>query len=520
MLGNGWFSHDDDVPIAWGKVLSRGPFADDPILRLQLNVTFTDGTSTSIVSDNTWKSTAGPITSNEICRGESYDARLEKTGWTSPDYDDSDWGKTVIAKSPSGAPVSQMLAPVKVMKTLKPVKISKLADGVYVYDFGQHFSGWSRLRVRGPKGAKVTLRHAGALDDKGHLDIKSQRNVEQTDTYTLKGEGLEIWEPRFTLHGFRYVEMTGFPGTPAAENLEGRFVYNSVETCGSFECSNPLLNQIHHNACWTFMSSLQGIPQDAGDRPERVAWLGDTGFVCEDYLYNFDTAVFWAKWLDDIKDSQKTDGDIPVVSPLHWRNPYRSRFPCWKSTYPVIAWYLYQYYGDERVLAEHYDGMKKLVAFFAAKTEGHILKGGLGDHMEPDRPSGKSNFRPTRTPGDLTSTAYYYYDTLIVARAAAIIGKVDEAKHYHELAEQIKKAFIKEFFDEKTNQFATGSQTSNATALFLGLVPKGKEPAVLKNLVDDIIVKMKAISRRESWVPTPWSKSLARTDERTSCTRS
>ena len=489
MLGNGWYSHDGDIPIAWGKVLSRQPFADDPIVRLQLNVTFTDGTSVSIVSDDSWKASGGPITSNEICRGESHDARLEKTGWTSVDYDDSDWGKTVPVKPPSGAAVAQTLAPVRVMKTIKPVKITKLADGIHIYDFGQHFSGWSRLRVSGPRGAKVTLRHAGAIDADGRLDIKSQRNVNQTDTYTLKGEGLEVWEPRFTLHGFRYVEMTGFPGEPAAANLEGRFVYNSVETSGGFECSNPLLNRIHRNACWTFMSSLQGIPQDAADRPERVAWLGDTGFVCEDYLYNLDTAAFWAKWLDDIKDSQKPDGDVPVVSPLHWRNPYGQWFPCWKSTYPVIAWHLYQYYGDNRVLAEHYDGMKRLVGFLDTKAENHLIKGGLGDHMEPDRPSGRSNFRPRRTPGGLTSTAYYYYDALIVARAAEIIGKADEAKHYAEHAERIKKAFIEAFFDEKTNQFATGSQTANAVALFLGLVPKGKEPAVLKNLVDDIMTK-------------------------------
>jgi len=282
--------------------------------------------------------------------------------------------------------------------------------------------------------------------------------------------------------------MKGFPGTPTAENLDGRFVYNAVETSGHFECSNALLNQIHHNVCWTFMASLQGIPQDAGDRPERVAWMGDTGFVCEDYLYNYDTAIFWAKWLFDIRDSQKPNGDVPVVTPLHWRKPYHW-MPCWKSTYNVIAWYLYQYYADTRVLEEHYEGMKKLVAFLESKAKDDIIPRGLGDHMEPNRARGRSSFRPTRTPSTLTSTAYYYYDTLIVARAAEIIGKGDEAKHYFNKAKVIRQAFIEKFFDPKTNQFATGSQTANATALFLGLVPKGKEKAVLKNLVDDILIK-------------------------------
>jgi len=489
MLGNGWFSHNDDIPVAWSNVLSRQPFSKKPMLKLQLNVTFTDGTTTSIISDETWKSSAGPVTSNEICRGESYDARLEKPGWDKPDYDDSAWNKTVAAKAPGGKLVSQMLAPVKVMETFKPVSITKLSDGVYICDFGQNFSGWTKLSVRGPKGTKVTLRHAGFLHEDGTLDIKSQRGVDQTDSYILKGEGLEVWEPRFTLHGFRYVEVTGFPGVPKAENLEGRFVYNAVDTVGRFECSNPLVNQVQKNVRYTFMSSLQGIPQDAAERPERFAWLGDTGFVCEDYLYNLDTAVFWAKWLDDIKDSQKTNGDVPVVSPLHWRTFHDPWFPCWKSTYPVIAWYLYRYYGDERVLSEHYDGIKKLVEYLGTKAEGDIIKTGLGDHMEPDRPSGKSSFRPKRTPPGLTSTAYYYYDTLILAHAAHIIDKPDEGKHYFKQAARIKKAFIKEFFNEDTNQFATGSQTSNATALFLGLVPKGKKEAVLKNLVDDIMIK-------------------------------
>ncbi len=281
--------------------------------------------------------------------------------------------------------------------------------------------------------------------------------------------------------------MTGFPGTPGPANLEGRFVYNAVETSGSFQCSNPLLNRIHRNVCWTFMSSLQGIPQDAGERHERVAWLGDTGFVAEDYMVNFDTVAFWAKWLNDIKDSQRPNGDVPVISPLHWRDPY-SWFPCWKSTYPLIAWYLYQYYGDERVLAEHYEGMKKLVDFLGSRANNQIIPNGLGDHMEPDRASGKSNFSPKRTPGAITSTGYYYFDCWIVAQAAKILGKTDEAERYSDRARRIKTAFNEKFLDKNTNQYATGSQTSNAMALHLGLVPEERKEAVLKNLVDDIMI--------------------------------
>jgi len=481
MLGNGWYSDD-------GKSPGRESFGDRPILLLQMNIEYTDGRMVNIITDKSWKTADSPITANEICLGEEYDARLEKVGWNSPSYDDSDWDNAIQVNPPSGRLISQIIPPVKVMKTIKPVKILQPAEGIYIYDFGQHFSGWTRLRVKGAKGTQITIRHAGAVHADGRLDTSNQHGAAQTDTYILKGEGVEVWEPRFTLHGFRYAEVTGFPGTPTLENLEGRFVRNSVEISGSFECSNPLLNQIHHNVCWTFMTSLQGIPQDAGDRSERVGWLGDTGFVAEDYIYNLDTAAFWAKWLDDIKDSQRPNGDVPVVSPLHWRNPY-SKFPCWKSTYPLITWYLYQYYEDKRVLADHYDGIAKLVAFLGTKANKHIISQGLGDHMEPDRKAGHSNFAPRRTPAAITSTGYYYFDVWILAQAAKVLGKEDDYLHYSKIADEIKKAFNKKFLNKETHQYATGSQTSNAMALHLGLVPPEKQKAVIKNLVDDIMIK-------------------------------
>jgi len=482
MLGNGWYSDD-------GKTPGRKRFADRPKMILQMNIEFAEGASLSIFSDDAWKSSSGPITANEICLGEHYDARLEKTGWNNLGYDDSDWDKAVFADVPSGKLVSQMMPAVKVMKTIKPVKITRPAEGVYIYDFGQHFSGWTRLRLEGPRGTKVTIRHAGSINADGHLYTSNQRGAAQTDTYVLKGEGVELWEPKFTLHGFRYAEVTGFPGMPTLGNLEGRFAYNSVETSGSFECSNPLLNQIHRNVCWTFMTSLQGIPQDAGERSERVGWLGDTGFVAEDYIYNFDTASFWAKWLDDIKDSQRSNGAVPVISPLNYSGEHFYMWPCWESTYPLIAWYLYQYYEDTQVLAQHYDGIAALVKFLGTRADNYIISGGLGDHMEPDRKAGRSNFAPKRTLAAVTSTGYYYFDVWILAQAAKILGKTDDYGRYSTLAGKIKNAFNEKFLDKQTNQYAAGSQTSNAMALHLGLVPEDRQDTVLKNLVDDIMIK-------------------------------
>lgn len=480
MLGNGWYSDDGVSP-------GRDSFGDRPKLILQMNIQYLDGDTAGISTDDTWRVSHGPVTANEICLGEHYDARLEKAGWNSPGYDDANWDKAVLVQPPSGKLVSQMLPPVKVVKTLKPVNITQFPDGVCIYDFGQHFSGWTRLRVKGPRGAKVTVRHAAAVYDDGTLDTRNQYGAAQTDTYILKGEGVEVWEPRFTLHGFRFAEVTGFPGRPDITNLEGRFVCNSVETTGAFECSNRLLNRIQRNVWWTFMTSLQGIPQDAAERPERIGWLGDTGFLVEDYIYNLDVALFWSKWLDDIRDSQKPNGDIPVISPLHSRRGRYRRWPAWSSTYPLIVWYMYQYYEDDAVLQRHYDSIANLLEFFHTQANNHIISRGLGDHMEPNRVTVWSGVTPKLTPVALTSTAYYYSDVWIMSQAANVLGKLDDYERYSKLAKDIREAFNVKFLDLQTNQYATGSQTSNATALHLGLVPTDREESVLCNLVDNIM---------------------------------
>jgi alpha-L-rhamnosidase len=247
-----------------------------------------------------------------------------------------------------------------------------------------------------------------------------------------------------------------------------------------------LLNRIHQNVCWTFRGSFQGIPQDAADRAERLAWLGDPAFVAEDYLCNFDGSRFWAKWLDDIQDALKPDGEAPHVCPIAWGTRSYGEWPSWQSTYALFAWYLYQTYADERILAEHYAGIRRLVDYFSARAVDGIMSKGLGDHMEP-RTDGTSTFWPARTPDALCATAYYSYSTWILAQAAGILGHDEDATAYARLAAQIREAYNREFFDPETNQYATGSQTANALSLYLDLVPEGREQAVLDNLVDDVL---------------------------------
>ena len=510
ILGNGWYSAEEDIP---PSPAGREPYGDRPVLLLQMNIELANGKTVRVVSDEKFKTSQGPILYNDLCQGEIYDSRLEIPGWCSAGFDDSNWSKAQAVKGPDGKLVTQMMPPVKVIKTFKPIRIFNPKKGVYVYDFGQNFSGWTRLRVKGPKGAKVTIRHAAQIYEDGSLDARSvlynapdteeeyrqgkarsgvgsHHVARQTETYILKGDGEEVWEPRFTLHGFRYAEVTGFPGTPTLESLEGRFARCSAEVTGDFNCSNDLINKIHHNVCWTFMSSLQDMPISGMGRSERPAWMGDPGFIAEDYIFNYDMASFWAKWLDDIKGNQKPSGDLPLVSPIHWRLPYQDAYGLyitWDSTYPLITWYVYQYYDDKRILEEHYEGLKLLVDFFGEGAVDHIVSHCVGDHMEA-QPDGTSSFGPQHTPKALTSTAYYYFDTWIVAQAAEILGKSEDARRYTDLAEKIKAAFNREFFNQETNEYATGSQTSNAMALYFSLVPEGREQAVLKNLVDDILI--------------------------------
>jgi len=485
ILGHGWWSSD-------GESAGRQPYSDKPILMMQMNVEFSDGTELSIATSETWKTASSPVIANDFATGEYYDARLEQPGWNVPAFDDSDWNEAVPATPPDGKLSAQMMEPIKVMQKVKPVRILKSGDDSYIFDMGQFISGWVELRVKGARGSEIKLRHAGRVNyNTSSLDCRNNdafQSAQQADKYILKGDGIEVWQPRFTLHGFRYVEVTGCPNEPTLDDVEGQVVYSSVETMGEFSCSNSLINQIHQNVCWTFMGSFQSIPQDAADRAERVGWLGDPGFVAEDYIYNFGTASFWTKWMNDIKDSQKSDGCVPYVSPPNWGANSYNMWPAWQSAYHLFVWYVYQYYDDKRILAEHYDSMKKLVDFFSSHADNYIMPDNLGDHMEPQG-DGTSSFSPNRTPNILCATAYYYYTAWIVAQTAEILGKTDDAERYVALTEDVKKAFNEKFLDTESNQYATGSQTSNALPLYLGMVPKGREAAVAKNVVDDIVEK-------------------------------
>jgi len=474
MLGNGWYSEP-----------GRLKYGDSPRVLMQMNVEFADGTVTSLKTDRTWRVAGGPITRNDLYGGETYDARLEKPGWATPGYDDVDWDQAAIKEGPRGNLDSQLMPAIKVNKTIDPVRLTNPKPGVYVYDMGQLFGGWARLRVQGPRGAEVTIKYsARVFKDSGLADKRRHRRGGEADIYILKGDPKgEIYEPRFTYHPVRYVQVEGYPGRPTTRDLEGRVLYSAVDLSGDFHCSNPLLNRIHGNVVRTLTNGLFGIPLDCLHR-EHWAWT-DPATVTGMLYPRKHMPLFWTKWLDDISDAQHESGAVPDVAPSY---PGNRSDPAWGGNYPLLVWYLHQYYGDDRVLQAHYAGMKQWIDYLTLIAEDHMVtRGHYGDHMLPGESPGKEEFISSETPRPLVWTGYYYRGALIVSRAADLLGKADDARRYSRLAEKIKQAFNTKWLNTHTNQYATGSQTANLFPLALGIVPEADEHAVVANAVQDIM---------------------------------
>lgn len=473
ILGNGWYNMH--TRCVWD--FDKAPWRDRPVLRCQLELTFKDGSKRVIASDETWRVSTGPIVFDSIRNGETYDARLEKDGWDTAEYKDIDWPLAQADPGPTGELRAQMAPPIKVTKTFKPARLTEPAPGVYVFDTGQNMAGWTRLRVSGPAGTEVVLKYGERLNPDGTLDQKEiaqhiKTGKAQTDTYILRGRGTEVWEPRFMYHGFQYVEVTGLPGKPTLDTLEARVVHTSFERAGAFECSNDLFNRIQQNTLWSYISNFVGYPTDCPHR-EKNGWTGDAHLAAETGLYNFHSAPAYAKWLNDLKDEQRDSGELPGIVPTSGWGYQWGNGPAWDSAYVLIPWYLYEYEGDTRALAEHYDRLKRYVDYLTSKAQNHIVTIGLGD-WAPAK---------TTTPEKITSTGYYYRDTLIVAKTAEMLGKAEDAKKYADLAAAIRDAFNREFYDSATGLYGGGTQTAMSCALYHGLVPPAERDRVLNNLV-------------------------------------
>jgi alpha-L-rhamnosidase len=488
---------------AMGAVLGNGRYYADrshvytgtesfgwPKLRLQLRVEYTDGSVTDIVSDDSWRlTTNGPILANNDYDGEDYDARKEFPGWSRPDFDDSKWQPVQIVEAPPGVIAAQMMEPSRVTGTLRPVAMTEPEPGVYVYDMGQNIAGWARLKVKGPAGTRVKLRFAEVLKPDGTLYVANLRGAKATDTYILKGHGTEIWEPRFTWHGFRYVEVTGFPGQPNLNSVAGRIVNDDLATNGTFECSNPLLNRIYHAVFWGVRGNYHSIPTDCPQRDERQGWLGDRSEESKGETYLFDNSALYAKWLQDITDAQRPGGSVPDVAPTFW--PIFSDDVVWPSTSIIIPETLREQFDDTAVIAHHYASMKKWMEYMERRylTNGIISRDSYGDWCVPPRnPTTIVSQDPDqRTAGALLATAYFYHDCRLMEGYANSLGKSEDANHFGALAGQLKTAFNEKFLNRDPGQYDNGTETSCLLPLAFGLVPDGLRERIFHHLVDKIV---------------------------------
>ena len=452
---------------------------------LQLELEYEDGSKATIATDETWKlTTGGPIRANNEFDGEEYDARMELPRWARVGFDDKAWGAAQVVSAPGGALAAQMAEPLKVTETIQPVKVTEIQPGVFLFDLGQNMVGWCRLRVTGPKGAQISLRHAETLKEDGSLYVANLRSAKAADLYTLRGGAPEVWEPRFTYHGFRFVEVKGFPGKPGPAALEGRVVHDAMSKTADFSTSNAVLNQIHHNIFWGVRGNYRSIPTDCPQRDERMGWLGDRSTVSRSETYLFDVAAFYSKWATDLVDAQRPSGSIPDVAPAYWVL-YNDNVT-WPSTFLQVPSMLYDQYGDLRVIERDYPAMKKWVDYMRGFLKDGIMpKDTYGDWcVPPESPKLIHSLDPARkTAGPLLGTAYYYRMLGLMTRYARLLGKQEDAAGYEALAARVKAAFHKTFFNPGSGVYGNGTQTSGILPLMFDMAPAQNRKPVFDALI-------------------------------------
>jgi alpha-L-rhamnosidase len=483
-LGRGFYGLEVGTVWDWHKP----PWRDEPKLLMQLEIEYADGSVERIASDDGWRTARGPRLSDSIYVGETYDARLEPRGWKSPGFDAAAWQPATPMTPPRGRLVAQALEPIRVVDTLTPTQVTEPKPGVYVFDLGRTISGWARLSVDGPAGTRVTLREGEKLNADGTVST-SQGQVSssrfQTDEYILRGGGREVWEPSFSYKGLRYVEVEGLPGPPDDATIRGREVHSAVANAGGFASSDPLYDRIHDAMRRTSLNNLHGIPADT--MYEKSGWTGDVQVSAPSWLENFDMVRFFEKWLDDFRDSQYPNGQIPTVVPTSGWSGYVTGLyglaPEWTAAYPIVAWELYLRAGDRRALEEHYEPLARYVAWEQTRLTDGIAPTSLGDWMAPDA----NGVPPVDT--RVTATAYVFRELDLMARIARALGRTADARRYEADAAHVRERFNAAFFDAGRAEYRSAAeyrQTDNALALAFGLAPAGQRQAIVDGLARDV----------------------------------
>ncbi len=491
MVGNGWYNV---LPMRmWGRFNLRDALTTGrPVVKAQIRVSYADGTAETIITDRNWQMAPGPVIRNSVYRGEEFDARAIPDNWLTATHTLKSWQAAKEVEGPAGRVIAQIQEPVRITKILKPVSVTEVSPGVFVFDMGQNFAGAARIKVKGKAGTTVVLRYGEDILQDGRLNVMTSvtgqiksgnggpgapRIAWQEDRYTLAGNGLEIWQPRFTFHGFRYIEVTGWPGKPTLNDIEGLRMNSDVAPVGSFSCSNGMFNKLDKITDWTFLSNIFSVQSDCPAR-EKFGYGGDIVATAEAYIYRYDMVNFYRKAIQDFENDQRSRGGITETAPyvgIADKSPGdQSGPPGWQLAFPLLIQHLYDFYGDRRVIEEHYDAVVKQVNFLRETAKNNLHFQDISDHEALDT-----------KPESLTASAFYLHHVQLLANFARILGKEEDAQAYEKLSVRVKAAITAQFMVEGTGRFDNATQSAQLFALYYQLAPEAEKRKVFDQLLKE-----------------------------------
>lgn len=478
-LGSGWYRGY----LAWSD--NKNSYGKDIALLFQLDITYTDGSTASIISDGSWKSSTGGVVSSEIYHGETIDARKEKAGWQLPGYNDANWSSASVKDHSKAVLVATENEPIKKHETFSPVKIITTPKGEKVIDFGQNLVGWVVVKAKGNSGDSINIAHAEVLDKQGNFYIDNLRAAKAQASYILKGGAEEIFEPHFTFYGFRYIKIDDYPGELKPENFTAVALYSAMPLTGSFTCSNPMINQLQHNIQWGQNGNFLDVPTDCPQRDERLGWTGDAQVFANTAAFNRNVNSFFSKWLKDISADQQPNGSVPWVIP-NVLGPNNGASAGWADAATIIPWNIYLAYGDKKILANQYSSMKSWVAYMTANSTNHLWNKGFhfGDWLFY-RPFDDNDGRSAVTDKYLIAQCFYAQSTQLLINAATVLGNTADAESYKALLQKIKDAFLKEYVTPN-GRLVSSTQTAYVLALNFDMLPENLRGYASQQLVENI----------------------------------
>lgn len=480
MLGNGWWN-----PLPF-RLFGRWDIRDyqqtgRPCLKAEIHLRYADGTTDIIATDDSWMTTKGPVVKNNVYLGEHYDARREVKNWNTVRGGGDHWKKVSLAKGPDGVMTVQMQPPIRETRTVKPIDIREHEKGVYIVDFGQNFAGFVRLNVKGRAGTKISLRYGEGIFPDGSINLMTAVATQikkggikagpgapetawQEDSYTLKGGNRETWSPRFTFHGFRYVEVRGWPGKPTLNDFEGSRLNTDLERAGSFSCSNEMFNKLHQVIDWTFLSNVFSVQSDCPGR-EKFGYGADMVVSANAFIYNFDMLNFYRKAVQDFANDQQHDGAITELSPfigIADRGYGGDSGPLgWQLAFPFLQEQLYDFYGDKRIIEKQYDAFRHQLEFLEKHAINGLYHWDISDHEALDP-----------RPEAFSASAFYYHHVRLGAKFAGILDKNEDSVFYSKLAQNIKRNIVNRYYVKGTGRFDNATQSAQLFALWYDLSPE------------------------------------------------